>query len=324
MTSNMIPVTLLTGFLGAGKTTLLNHILHGEHGHRIAVIENEFGPAGIDGELLAQKSASIVEMTNGCLCCTMLGELTDNLMALQAQREAGLLDFDRVIIETTGLASPTPLVGAFFSEPLVSSFFLLDAVITVVDALHGGRQLDEQPVLQEQVGLADRLLLSKTDLATPDDVEALRDRLAAINPRATVCRLDCGRIDLADVLDLRAFNFDESLPALSNGRHAHHHSDEVGSLLLEHPGSVDLDGISSFMQDMLDRHGDDLLRYKGVLSIPEQPAKLVFQGVHRTAGFDYGNPWQPEEERRSRIVVIGRRLPMEELREGFAQCLLAA
>ncbi|SIQ08108.1 GTPase, G3E family [Aromatoleum tolulyticum] len=333
-----IPVTVLTGFLGAGKTTLLNRILTTAHGHRIAVIENEFGPVNIDSELLVQQSAEVVEMTNGCLCCTVRGDLAKNLVDLKARRDTGELAFDRIVIETTGLADPGPVIQTFFAEPELADAYLLDAVLTVVDAIHAPRQLDEHAVLLKQIGFADRLLVSKSEGVAADALEALRDRLARINARAPIRQLVAGELDVGFLLDIRGFNLNENLlaedaPATPRFRMAAKggsrvvggsaHNDEIGSLLLEHAGDVDLDRIGAFVQGLLDRRGDDLLRYKGVLAIPGQPNRLVFQGVHRLAGFDYGAEWD-DAARRSRIVVIGRRLPADELRAGFAECVIAA
>ncbi|NMG74746.1 CobW family GTP-binding protein [Aromatoleum diolicum] len=331
-----IPVTVLTGFLGAGKTTLLNRILTTGHGQRIAVIENEFGPVNIDSELLVQQSAEVVEMTNGCLCCTVRGDLAKNLIDLKARREKGELVFDRIVIETTGLADPGPVIQTFFAEPELAQSYLLDAVLTVVDAVHAPRQLDEHPVLLKQIGFADRLLVSKSDGVATDALDTLVDRIARINPRAPIRHLVDGDLDIGFLFDIRGFNLNESLLAddaatprfypVAKGIGAafvrKNHGDEIGSLLLEHAGDVDLDRIGAFVQQMLDRHGDDLLRYKGVLAVPEQASKLVFQGVHRIAGFDYGAEWADDDVRRSRIVLIGRRLPEAELRAGFATCLL--
>ena len=335
---DQIPVTILTGFLGAGKTTLLNFILHAAHGYRIAVIENEFGPVNIDSELLVRQSAGVIEMTNGCLCCTVRADLARHLLDLYARRKSGELHFDRVMIETTGVADPGPVIQTFFGDPTLRETYLLDAVITVVDALHAPRQLVDQPVLQKQVGFADRLLLSKTDLVDASALDSVCARLAAINPRAPMRILERGAIDLGFIVDIRGFNLNETLLAddvPAAGRMKYRpaaakevsfrtaQGDEIGSLLLEHPGRVDLDRIGEFVQNAIDRYGDDLLRYKGVLAVPGEAQKLVFQGVHRLAGFDLGEAWREGEVLRSRIVVIGRKLPVAELRAGFAACVLA-
>ena len=330
-----IPVTLLTGFLGAGKTTLLNRILRAAHGQRIAVIENEFGPVNIDSELLVQSTAEVVEMTNGCLCCTVRGDLAKNLIDLKARRDAGELAFDRIVIETTGLADPGPVIQTFFAEPELAESYLLDAVVTVVDAIHAPGQLDEHPVLLKQIGFADRLLVSKSEAIPPWALQLLLERLVRINPRAPIRRFDGASRDLGFLFDIRGFNLNETLlaeEAAPRFRAAANkagqpfvrkaHGDEIGALLLEHDGEVDLERIGAFVQDLLDRHGDDLLRYKGVLAIPAQPNRLVFQGVHRLAGFDYGAPWG-QGMRGSRIVLIGRNLPEAQLRAGFADCRLA-
>jgi G3E family GTPase len=211
-TEPQVPVTVLTGFLGAGKTTLLNRILKEEHGHRIAVIENEFGPEGIDNELLVtETSEQIVEMNNGCICCTVRGDLSRILHELRDKRERRELNFDRVIIETTGMANPGPVTQTFFMDDGVSSYYLLDAVVTVVDAKHGHETLDAQPEAQNQVGFADRILMSKTDLVSSDEVESLRERLVRMNPRAPIRNVHMGQVPVKEVLDVRGFNLNAIL-----------------------------------------------------------------------------------------------------------------
>ncbi len=208
----LIPTTILTGFLGAGKTTLLNRILQEPHGLKIAVIENEFGPESIDNEILVQENAEqIIEMNNGCICCTVRGDLVAALGSLAARRDAGELQFDRVIIETTGVANPGPVAQTFFMNDEVAVRYLLDAIITVVDARHAMGQLDAQEEAQRQVGFADRLLLSKTDLVSADELAVLRARLTRMNPRAPIATLDFGRAPIAEVLDLRGFNLNDKL-----------------------------------------------------------------------------------------------------------------
>ena len=206
------PVTILTGFLGAGKTTLLNRILSENHGQRIAVIENEFGPEGIDNELLVHDSdEQIIEMNNGCVCCTVRGDLARILVDLQAQRRDGKIDFDRVVIETTGMANPGPVTQTFFVDDQVAEHYKLDGIVTVVDARHGPETLDRQPEAQSQVGFADRIFLSKADLVTPGDVESLRRRLMKMNPRAPIKPAHMGQVAIGDIFNLGGFNLDAAL-----------------------------------------------------------------------------------------------------------------
>ena len=229
-----IPVTILTGFLGAGKTTLLNRILAEQHGHRIAVIENEFGPEGVDNDLLVHESQEqIVEMNNGCVCCTVRGDLARILGELHAKRDAGQLHFERVIIETTGMANPGPVTQTFFVDEDVGRAYKIDGVITVVDAKHGHETLDAQPEAQNQVGFADRILLSKTDLVEPDEVRSLRERLVRMNPRAPIRDVHMGEIAVGEILDIGGFDLDAVLeidpeflaaehPDAARARHAEH------------------------------------------------------------------------------------------------------
>src|SRR5512134_2894734 len=210
--SDLIPVTILTGFLGAGKTTLLNRILHEQHGEKIAVIENEFGETGVDNEILVKdKDEQIVEMNNGCLCCTVRGDLVRILGDLSKKKRQGKLRFDRVIIETTGLANPGPVAQTFFMDEGIHDQYLLDAVVTVVDAKHADRQLDEHDEARRQVGFADRILLSKTDLVEDAKVEELTQRLRQMNPRAQQRKVHMGEADIRDLLDIRGFNLNAAL-----------------------------------------------------------------------------------------------------------------
>lgn len=324
----MIPVTLLCGFLGAGKTTLLNRLLAAPHGERIAIVENEFGPVGIDSALIEPGAATVVELANGCICCSVRGELAAALADLLARRDKGEIAFDRLIIETTGLADPSPVVQTFFWEEALRERFLLDGVIAVIDACHATRQLASERVATAQIAIADWLLLSKTELADAEETAALRERLARINARAPI--IDATEADWRALLATGGFNLDErglptqgwssasSRTASPFGKAAPRSwDDDIASLLLESDAALDLDAISGFVEGLIAQHSPDLLRYKGILAIAGEPRRLIFQGVHKIAGFDYGRPWDADEPRTSRIVLIGRQLPAATLTEAF-------
>ena len=320
MTSSLIPVTILTGFLGSGKTTLLNYILKQPHGHRIAVIENEFGEAGIDNELLIQEQGEqIIEMNNGCICCTVRGDLVRILGELAGKRRAGTLQFDRVVIETTGLADPAPVAQTFFVDEDITQNFMLDAIVTLVDAKHAPLQLDEHHEAQEQVGFADRILLTKTDLVNPDEVRALRQRLARMNPRARIAESRQGVAALEDLLDIRGFNLNAILEIepdfLSDV--THEHDDEITSFVFREKRPMDLGKIEDFLSAMVQVHGAQLLRYKGILNIHGVDRRVVFQGVHMLMGSDLAQPWAAGETRESKMVFIGKDLPREALEKGL-------
>jgi G3E family GTPase len=320
MTSSLIPVTILTGFLGSGKTTLLNYILKQPHGHRTAVIENEFGEAGIDNELLIQEQGEqIIEMNNGCICCTVRGDLVRILGELAGKRRAGTLQFDRVVIETTGLADPAPVAQTFFVDEDITQNFMLDAIVTLVDAKHAPLQLDEHHEAQEQVGFADRILLTKTDLVNPDEVRALRQRLARMNPRARIAESRQGVAALEDLLDIRGFNLNAILEIepdfLSDV--THEHDDEITSFVFREKRPMDLEKIEDFLSAMVQVHGAQLLRYKGILNIHGVDRRVVFQGVHMLMGSDLAQPWAAGETRESKMVFIGKDLPREALEKGL-------
>jgi G3E family GTPase len=321
-----IPVTVLTGFLGAGKTTLLNRILTEHHGRKIAVIENEFGEAGIDNDLLLESTEQVVVMNNGCLCCTVRGDLVRILADLAEQRRQGRYRFDHVVIETTGLADPAPVAQTFFVEPVVSSAYRLDAIVTVVDARHGMRQLDEHHEAQEQVGFADRILVSKTDLVDEQDYFRLLERLRAMNRRATIARAHLGRSELSDLLDVRGFNLNDILEIepgfLDDNPHAH--DDTVKSFVIREPRPYDGERLEAALAVLARTLGNDMLRYKGVLQLAGNPDKIAFQGVHMIMGGSELRPWRDGEPRESVMVFIGRHLPEDEIRRAFASCVVKA
>jgi G3E family GTPase len=322
----MIPVTILTGFLGAGKTTLLKRILNEPHGHRIAVIENEFGEESIDNELLFEdQQERIVEMNNGCLCCTVRGDLVDMLNRLSERRSAGTLEFDRVIIETTGLAEPGPVAQTFFVDDAVAEQYLLDAIITIVDARHGQTQLDQHSEAQAQVGFADRILLSKADLVDEESLAALKRRLVRMNPRARIDQVHFGETDLKEVLDIQGFHLNAALeidPSFLDTDHHHHHAEDVSSFLFKATRPMDPDRFEGFMSAVSQAYGPQLYRYKGVLWLKGSDNQMIFQGVHMLMGGDKGRAWKPGETRETRIVFIGKGLPRDTILKGLAQCLV--
>jgi G3E family GTPase len=325
MSSNLIPVTILTGFLGSGKTTLLNYILKQPHGHRIAVIENEFGEAGIDNELLVQdRDEQIIEMNNGCICCTVRGDLVRILGELVAKKDAGTLHFSRVVIETTGLADPAPVAQTFFVDEDIGQRYLLDAIVTLVDAKHAPAQLDEHHEAQEQVGFADRILLTKTDLVAHEALLKLRQRLARMNPRAKISEARHGVAAIDDLLDIRGFNLNAILEIepdfLSDV--SHEHDDDVSSFVFREQRPLDLERMEDFLGGIVQVYGAQMMRYKGILNIHGTDQRIVFQGVHMLMGSEMGSAWKDDEVRTSKIVFIGKNLPREILEKGLAQCVV--
>lgn len=320
----LVPVTILTGFLGSGKTTLLNRILTEQHGQKIAVIENEFGEADIDSELLLNTDEQIVEMNNGCICCTVRGDLVRILGELAEKRANGNVCFDRVVIETTGLADPAPVAQTFFVDDNIRDYYLLDAIITVVDAKHAPQQLDEHHEAQEQVGFADRILLSKTDLVADTEVDALAARLKNMNPRAPVRKVHFGETALNDILDVRGFNLNAILDIEPDFLQdvSHEHDDDINSFVFRSPRAFDHVMLQDFLDGLLAVYGKDLLRYKGVLYIKNISSRVVFQGVHMLMGLDHGKPWRANEIPETVMVFIGRKLPNEMFISGLERCLV--
>jgi G3E family GTPase len=312
-------VTVLTGFLGAGKTTLLNRILTEHHGKRIAVIENEFGEVGIDNDLVVNADEEIFEMNNGCICCTVRGDLIRILGNLMRRKDR----FDHVLIETTGLADPAPVVQTFFVDDEMKEQLQLDAVVTVVDAKHVVLHLDESTECQEQIAFADVILLNKTDLASPEELELVESRIRSMNRFAQIHRSRKAQVPLDVVLNVRAFDLNKALEIDPNflKEDAHQHDETVKSVSFELPGSLDEKRFNKWIGKVLMEKGADIFRSKGILSIAGDPERFVFQGVHMLFDGTKAAPWG-REPRTNRLVFIGRNLNQAELSDGFRKCLV--
>lgn len=310
-------VTVLTGFLGAGKTTLLNRLLHSDHGRRLAVIVNEFGEAGIDGELLASGGEELIELANGCVCCTVRGDLLRTLHGLRGRRGA----IDGVIIETTGLADPGPVAQTFLFDEALRADFALDGIVTVVDALHVRDQLRDRPEAAEQVAFADLIVLSKADLANPWDLPAIRGALAQVNPSARIVTAERGEIGPETVLDLGGFD----LARIASQIHDHDctdhvHGSDIGTVTLTADVPLDQERVTDWLSGHLAVHGRDVLRVKGILEVAGDARRLVLQGVHMILEGDHLSPWPPGP-RQSRLVLIGRGLDRPALQAAFEACI---
>jgi G3E family GTPase len=326
--TDRIPVTVLTGFLGSGKTTLLNRLLAGAHGQRIAVIENEFGEVDIDSAILVRDTGTeIVQTENGCLCCTVRGDLRRALVDLAQRRAAGSLDFERVVIETTGLAQPAPVVQTILIDPALGAHYRLDGVVTLVDAKHGDAQLDAHVEAQEQVGFADRLVISKPDLASDGGRAALEARLKDMNPRAAVRVARFGDAPVEWVTGVGGFDANAVLelhPGFPRYVRPAGHTPGVESFVWRSDRPFDRERFEFLLRTISQWYGADLLRYKGILGFDADPLRWVFQGVHRQQTLAAGRPWASGEPRGSVLVFIGIALPREVLGQGLDKCLAGA
>ncbi len=347
---SLIPVTILTGFLGSGKTTLLKRVLSESHGHKIAIIENEFGEENIDNDILvADTNEQVIQMSNGCICCTIREDLRATLADLAEKRRKGELDFERVVIETTGLADPGPVAQTFFMDDEIAESYLLDSILTLVDAKHAHGQLDTRQEARRQVGFADRIFISKTDLVEPAAVQALMHRLKHMNPRAPQKSVHFGEVAIAEVFDLKGFNLNAKLdidPDFLNADdghghpghqdhehdhehdehcdHPHHHAhdDDVKSFVFRSKRAFNPAKLEDFLGAIVQVYGPKMLRYKGVLYMKGSERKVIFQGVHQLMGSDLGPKWAPGEEKGSKMVFIGIDLPKDVLLQGMEQCLV--
>lgn len=312
-----IAVTLLTGFLGAGKTTLLRHILNEQHGYKIAVIENEFGEVSVDDQLIGDRATQIKTLTNGCICCSRSNELESALLDLLDGLDRGDIAFDRLVIECTGMADPGPIIQTFFSHEVLCQRYLLDGVIALVDAVHADGQMNQFTLAQSQVGYADRILLTKTDVAGSAD--ALRERLQRINARAPIYTVTHGDIDLALLFNTNGFMLEENIvPATPRFHFMAEKQNDISSIVVELDYPVEIGAVSRVMENLLLSFAERLLRYKGMLWIDGEPNRLLFQGVQRLYSADWDRPWD-DEPPHSTLVFIGVQLPEEEIRAAFAE-----
>ncbi len=351
---SLIPVTILTGFLGSGKTTLLKRILTEAHGQKIAVIENEFGEENIDNEILVNDTQeNIIQMNNGCICCSIREDLRETLQVLAEKKRKGELVFDRVVIETTGLADPGPVAQTFFMDEEIAEQYLLDSILTLVDAKHAETQLNDRQEARRQIGFADQIFISKTDLVADAEVKALMHRLTHMNPRAPQKAVHFGEVAIADVFDLRGFNLNAKLdidpdflkaddhaghdhsghnhaegehcdhPSHSAEKGHHHaHDDDVKSFVFRSDKAFNPAKLEDFLGAIVNIYGPRMLRYKGVLNMEGTDCKVIFQGVHQLMGSDLGPAWAVGEAKTSKMVFIGIDLPKDIFMQGLEQCLV--
>ncbi len=344
----LIPATILTGFLGSGKTTLLKRVLTEAHGQKIAVIENEFGNENIDNEILVQDTKEqIIQLNNGCVCCTIREDLRTTLSDLAAKKRKGELQFDRVVIETTGLADPGPVAQTFFMDDEIAESYLLDSILTLVDAKHADGQLDTRQEARRQIGFADQIFISKADLVDDATVDALIHRVKHMNPRAPQRKVNFGEVPIAEVFDLRGFNLNAKLdidPEFLSGDghghddhdhdhdhehgehcdhpHHHHHDDDVKSFVFRSDKAFNPAKLEDFLGAIVQVYGPKMLRYKGVLNMKGSDRKVIFQGVHQLMGSDLGPKWAAGEKKTSKMVFIGLDLPRDVFLQGLEQCLV--
>ncbi|MBS0559919.1 MAG: GTP-binding protein [Proteobacteria bacterium] len=315
-----IPVTVLTGYLGAGKTTLLNRILSEKHGKKYAVVINEFGALGVDNDLVIDADEEVFEMNNGCICCTVRGDLIR--IVSQLVRRKGQLD--GIIIETTGLADPSPVAQTFFVDDQVKIRSRLDAIITVVDAKHLLARLEDSHEAEEQVAFADVIVLNKTDLVTPEELAAVEDRIRSINRSARILHAEKANVPLSELLDRGSFDLNRILemePDFLTGDDDHEHDDGVTSISLTADAPLNMERFNEWIGNVLMERGQDLLRTKGILNFRGADERFAFQAVHMIADGAFIGPWKASDTRQSRIVFIGRNLNRPQLRRGFEACV---
>jgi len=349
---SLIPATILTGFLGSGKTTLLKRVLAEAHGQKIAVIENEFGEENIDSDILvSDTNEQIIQMSNGCVCCTIREDLRTTLKDLAEKKRKGELDFERVVIETTGVADPGPVAQTFFMDDEIAETYLLDSILTLVDAKHAVQQLNDRQEARRQIGFADQIFISKSDLVSKEELDALMHRIKHMNPRAPQKAVHFGDVAIKEVFDLRGFNLNAKLdidpdflkdddhhhhdhehgehcdhPSHAHDHathgHHHHHEDDVKSFVFKSYRPFDPAKLEDFLGAIVNIYGPRMLRYKGVLYMKGTERKVIFQGVHQLMGSDLGPAWAEGEARTSKMVFIGIDLPKDIFLQGMEQSLV--
>jgi len=356
---SLIPATILTGFLGSGKTTLLKRVLAEAHGQKIAVIENEFGEENIDSDILvSDTNEQIIQMSNGCVCCTIREDLRTTLKDLAEKKRKGELDFERVVIETTGVADPGPVAQTFFMDDEIAETYLLDSILTLVDAKHAVQQLNDRQEARRQIGFADQIFISKSDLVSKEELDALMHRIKHMNPRAPQKAVHFGEVAIKEVFDLRGFNLNAKLdidpdflkdddlhhdhdhdhehehgehcdhPSHAHAHdhathgHHHHHEDDVKSFVFKSDRPFDPAKLEDFLGAIVNIYGPRMLRYKGVLYMKGTERKVIFQGVHQLMGSDLGPAWAEGEARMSKMVFIGIDLPKDIFLQGMEQSLV--
>lgn len=328
--NKIIPVTIITGFLGAGKTTLLKNILYKLKNYRLAIIENEFGSESIDNELLIQETKEeIIELSNGCICCNIRGDLVKALMSLKTKQSNQLLKFDHVIIETTGMANPGPVCQTFFIDNDVADYYRLDSIIALVDAKHGINTIEKQIEAQKQIGFADKILISKSDLIDNEEMNLLKQYLIKINPRSPIMKVNFGEIDIDEILNINGFNLNDVLNIdsdfLKQEEHVcsdkcHHHHNEISSFVFLSNKPFNSEKLEIVLRELTEQYGPNMLRYKGIMYMHDTNRRIILQGVHMLMGAEQGNEWESTENPNTKIVFIGQELPKNLFIDKLNEC----